>query len=67
VNPIFPAISSAGIPTASRIARNQPSGGRGCNRARLYHRTIRSNSNLARSRITLRIVRPPFSPSPLVP
>ena len=67
VNPIWAAISSAGIPTASRIARNQPSGGRGCNRARLYHRTIRSNSNLARSRITFRIALPPFPRSPLVP
>jgi hypothetical protein len=35
VNPIFAAISAAGIPTASRIARNHPSGGRACDRARL--------------------------------
>ena len=58
VNPIFAAISSAGIPTASRIARNHPSGGRACDRAFLYHRTVRSNSTLAHSRITFRIALP---------
>ena len=69
MKPICPAICSAGIPTASRIARNHPSGGRGCSRARRYHRTLRSKSNLARSRITFCIARPSSfrSLAPLLP
>src|SRR5208283_325058 len=41
--------------------RNHPSGGRGCTRAFRYQRTLRSNSNLARSLITLRIAVHPFT------
>jgi hypothetical protein len=67
VNPISSAICSAGIPTASRIARNHPSGGRDCDRAFLYQRTLRSKSNLACSRNTFLIAHPFSVPQSLVP
>jgi hypothetical protein len=60
VKSIDSAIRATGISVASRIARNQPSGGRAFTLALRNGRSCRSNSSLALSRSIFTIVSIPF-------